>query len=208
MAETERIQMLDQTHNVNAIITALLDKTTPQREFVAFSHRLIRLVIEAGINFLDMEDHTVQTPTGHSFSGLKLVREPVGISIMRAGEAMEQGLRDSLFSIPMGHMLIQHDHDQRKGDPQIYFHHLPPGIDRKPILLLDPIIDSGATLLNALDILVQEGAVASNIIVLALFASSAGLQRITKRFPTIRIALAHTLENCQAIQFSKRYFGT
>lgn len=36
-----------------------------------------------------------------------------------AGEAMEQGLRESLLSIPMGHMLIQRDRDHPKKDPQV-----------------------------------------------------------------------------------------
>lgn len=200
--------MLEQTANTQAIVTLLLDKETSQRDFVQASRRLIRLVIEAGINFLDMEEHTVYTPTGHAFAGLKLVREPCAISIMRAGEAMEQGLRDSLLSIPMGHMLIQHDREKPSTDPQVYFHHLPGDIDKKPILLLDPIIDSGATIVNALELLSKEGVSDKNVVVLSLFASQAGIDRTLREFPNVRLALAQTIENCQAIQFSSRYFGT
>ncbi|EGD75993.1 hypothetical protein PTSG_00700 [Salpingoeca rosetta] len=208
MASDERVCVLEQTPNVEAIITALLDESTPQTEFVQFSRRVIRLVIEAGINFLDMEDHTVETPSGHPFQGLKLVQEPCGISIMRAGEAMEQGLRDSLQSINMGHMLIQRDRENPSSDPQIYFHHLPANIDKKPILLLDPIIDSGATIINALRILVKEGAEDKRIIILSVFASDAGIDRVLGSFPNVRIALARKMDNCQAVRFSKRYFGT
>eukprot|EP01147_Barroeca_monosierra_P005770 gene5770-7269_t len=206
--EDTQIHVLKKSPNVEAIITTLLNKCTSHRDFVAFSRRLIRLVIEAGINFLEMEDHAVETPSGQTFCGLKLVQEPCGISIMRAGEAMEQGLRESLLSIPMGHMLIQRDRDHPKKDPQIYFHHLPPQINKKPILLLDPIIDSGVTIVNALQILSREGARDSHIIIISLFASSSGLDRIVQEFPNVRVAVARLMDDCQSIAFSKRYFGT
>jgi uracil phosphoribosyltransferase len=58
------------------------------------------------------------------------------------GEAMEHGLRECLLSVRLGHILIQHsrDADRKKIDPQVYFSHLPPHIEARPVLLMDPIV--------------------------------------------------------------------
>lgn len=55
---------------------------------------------------------------------------------------MEHGLRECLLSVRLGHILIQHsrDADRKKIDPQVYFSHLPPHIEARPVLLMDPIV--------------------------------------------------------------------
>ena len=55
---------------------------------------------------------------------------------------MEHGLRECLLSVRLGHILIQHsrDADRKKVDPQVYFSHLPPHIEERPVLLMDPIV--------------------------------------------------------------------
>lgn len=48
----------------------------------------------SGLNHLPVKEHTVVTPTDCSFDGQAFEGRICGISIMRAGESMEQGLRD------------------------------------------------------------------------------------------------------------------
>jgi uracil phosphoribosyltransferase len=47
-----------------------------------------------GLNHLPVVDKTVVTPTGADYKGIAFEGRICGVSIMRAGEAMEQGLRD------------------------------------------------------------------------------------------------------------------
>jgi uracil phosphoribosyltransferase len=47
-----------------------------------------------GLNYLPVREKTVITPTGADFEGRAFEGKICGVSIMRAGEAMEQGLRD------------------------------------------------------------------------------------------------------------------
>lgn len=47
-----------------------------------------------GLNHLPVMSKTVETPTGAKYEGLDFEGRICGVSIMRAGEAMEQGLRE------------------------------------------------------------------------------------------------------------------
>lgn len=47
-----------------------------------------------GLNHLPVIDKIVQTPTGTDYQGIDFEGRICGVSIMRAGESMEQGLRD------------------------------------------------------------------------------------------------------------------
>ena len=47
------------------------------------------------------------TPNGEKYEGLAFQKGSCGVSIIRSGEAMEQGLRDCCRSIRIGKILIQ-----------------------------------------------------------------------------------------------------
>lgn len=62
-------------------------------EFIFYADRLIRLLIEEGLSYLEFQDKTVITPTGHEYKGLEVKSRICGVSMVRAGESMEAGLR-------------------------------------------------------------------------------------------------------------------
>lgn len=64
-----------------------------------------------GLNHLPVVDKTVKTPTGSEYNGIDFKGRICGVSIMRAGEAMEQGLRDCCRSVRIGKILIQRDEE-------------------------------------------------------------------------------------------------
>jgi uracil phosphoribosyltransferase len=47
-----------------------------------------------GLNHLPVIDKSITTPTGNDYEGIAFEGRICGVSIMRAGEAMEQGLRE------------------------------------------------------------------------------------------------------------------
>ncbi|KAF4531564.1 hypothetical protein B566_EDAN013568 [Ephemera danica] len=71
----------------------------------------IRLVIEESLNQLPFTPSTVVTPTGSCYEGSKYQKGNCGVSIVRSGEAMEQGLRDCCRSIRIGKILVESDAD-------------------------------------------------------------------------------------------------
>jgi len=205
------MRVLPRTDNVREIQTKIRDHSTTVNQFVFFTRRLIRLVVEFGLDAVDMIPMTVTTPTGEKYEGCRMSCEPCGVSIMRAGEAMEHGLRECLLSVRLGHILIQHAKDQserKKADPQVYFSHLPPNISQRPVLLMAPVVDSGASVLKAIAVLLDNGVKEENLVLLTLFVAPRGAARILSSFPKLTLVTSEIAPDCKDINFSERYFGT
>jgi hypothetical protein len=96
-----------QTKQLTALMTVIRDVKTGREDFVFFSDRIIRLLVEEALNHVSFVEKTVQTPTGSDFTGLGFTGRICGVSIMRAGESMEAGLRHCCRSVRIGKILIQ-----------------------------------------------------------------------------------------------------
>ncbi|KAL8181228.1 UNVERIFIED_CONTAM: hypothetical protein K2H54_050307 [Gekko kuhli] len=116
----------------------MLFRTASRGDFVFSADRLIRLVVEEGLNQLPYTECTVTTPTGYKYEGVKFEKGNCGVSIMRSGEAMEQGLRDCCRSIRIGKILIQSDEETQRA--KVYYAKFPPDIYRRKVLLMYPIL--------------------------------------------------------------------
>ena len=119
------------------------DTTTARADFIFYSNRIIRLLVEEGLNHLPVIEHTITTPVGRAYSGVKFQGKICGVSIMRAGEAMEQGLRDCCRSVRIGKILIQRDEETCK--PKLFYDKLPEDIADRWVLLLDPMFATGSS---------------------------------------------------------------
>jgi len=117
------------------------DKDTKRADFIFYSNRIIRLLVEEGLNHLPTVEHTITSPVGRTYQGLKFEGKICGVSIMRAGEAMEQGLRDCCRSVRIGKILIQRDEETAK--PKLFYEKLPEDIANRWVLLLDPMLATG-----------------------------------------------------------------
>ncbi|KAG5450236.1 Uracil phosphoribosyltransferase [Clonorchis sinensis] len=180
---------------------------TPRNEFIFYADRLIRLIVEEGLNQLPYEEVTVTTPTGHSFHGVKFLRGNCGVSVVRSGEAMERGLRDCCRSIRIGKILIQANNEDGSNDVKVYYAKLPPNISQRKILLMYPILGSGNTVLKALDVLRTYDVPIENVILLTLFVSPEGLRNVLVRNPVLRVVTSE-VHPVVPTHFGQRYFGT
>ena len=59
----ENVVELRPTKQIKALLALLRDQTTERDDFVFYSDRLIRLVIEEGLSLLPFEDVDITTPT-------------------------------------------------------------------------------------------------------------------------------------------------
>lgn len=99
------------------------------------------MLVEESLNHLPVVEQTVVTPVGQSYLGVRFQGQICGVSIMRAGEAMEQGLRDCCRSVRIGKILIQRDEETCQ--PKLFYEKLPEDIADRWVLLLDPMFATG-----------------------------------------------------------------
>lgn len=164
------------------------DRNTGRADFIFYSNRIIRLLVEEGLNHLPTESQEITTPVGRTYSGVKFEGKICGVSIMRAGESMEQGLRDCCRSVRIGKILIQRDEETSK--PKLYYDKLPEDISDRWVLLLDPMLATGGSALMAIDVLKSRGVPEEHILFLNLIASPEGAQNLADKFPKVRVVTA------------------
>ncbi|KAF2272306.1 uracil phosphoribosyltransferase [Westerdykella ornata] len=182
------VTILPSTPQLLSLLTMIRDKNTGRADFIFYSNRIIRLLVEEGLNHLPVVEHEVTTPVGRTYSGVKFEGKICGVSIMRAGESMEQGLRECCRSVRIGKILIQRDEETSK--PKLYYEKLPEDIADRWVLLLDPMLATGGSALMAVDVLKSKGVPEDRILFLNLIASPEGAVNFAERFPKVRVVTA------------------
>ncbi|EON96102.1 putative uracil phosphoribosyltransferase protein [Phaeoacremonium minimum UCRPA7] len=196
----DNVTVLPQTPQLIALLTTgeelmltpccsiIRDKNTERGDFIFYSNRIIRLLVEEGLNHLPTVEHTVTTPVGRAYDGLMFQGKICGVSIMRAGESMEQGLRDCCRSVRIGKILIQRD--EETAQPKLFYDKLPEDIASRWVLLLDPMFATGGSAIMAVDVLKSKGVPEERILFLNLIASPEGIKRFATKFPKLRVVTA------------------
>ncbi|WP_055478620.1 uracil phosphoribosyltransferase [Sphaerimonospora mesophila] len=208
------VHLLPQTKQLRALHTVIRDRNVGREDFVASSGRIIRQLIEAGLDLLPFDSCEVLTPVGRTYHGLRQTPGICGVSVARAGESMESELRAILPGVRIGKILIQRDKVTKL--PHLYYSALPADIDQRHVLLLDPMLATGGTALAALDVLLDRGVEEDNIVFINLLSAPEGIDAVRARHPNLRIvtsAIEERLnENAYMVpgigDFGDRYFGT
>ncbi|EGX92572.1 uracil phosphoribosyltransferase [Cordyceps militaris CM01] len=161
---------------------------TDRADFIFYSNRIIRLLVEEGLNHLPVIEHDITTPVGRVYNGLMFQGKICGVSIMRAGEAMEQGLRDCCRSVRIGKILIQRDEDTAQ--PKLFYDKLPEDIADRWVMLLDPMFATGGSAIMAVQVLKAKGVPEDRILFLNLIASPEGINNFVEKFPRLKVVTA------------------
>ncbi|KAG5120559.1 hypothetical protein JHK84_038899 [Glycine max] len=179
----------------------------------AFKFRPLDQVVEHGLGHLPFTEKQVITPTGSVYSGVDFCKRLCGVSIIRSGESMENALRACCKGIKIGKILIHREGDNGQ---QLIYEKLPNDISDRHVLLLDPILGTGNSAVQAISLLLKKGVPESNIIFLNLVSAPQGVHVVCKRFPRIKILTSEIEiglnEDFRVIpgmgEFGDRYFGT
>ncbi|XP_033740933.1 uracil phosphoribosyltransferase homolog [Pecten maximus] len=193
------------TDNVRELQTVLRSKLTSRGDFIFYADRLIRLVVEECLNQLPYRHCQVTTPTGQIYDGLRYEKGNCGVSIMRSGEAMEQGLRDCCRSIRIGKILIQSDEDTHEA--KVVYAKLPPDIAVRKVLLMYPIMGTGNTVIKAVNILKDHKVLEENIILMNLFTTPSAAKAVRNAFPEMNVFTSE-VHPVAPNHFGQKYFGT
>jgi len=176
---------LPQTAQLEALYTIIRNKETSRGDFIFYTDRVIRLLVEEGLNHLPVVPKTVETPTGAKYEGVSFEGRICGVSILRAGEAMEAGLREVCRSVRIGKILIQRDEETAKA--KLFYAKFPEDIATRYCLLLDPMLATGGSAIKAVEVLMEHGVPEQRIIFINLVAAPEGLKSFCGRFPSVRV---------------------
>jgi len=209
-----RVFVLKSSPQLKVLLTIIRDKNTKRNDFIFYADRLIRLLVEESLNLLPIRPKQITTLTGTKYNGQEFVGKICAVSIIRAGESMEQGIREVCKKIRIGKILVQRD--EKTHQPIHYYSKLPADIAKRYVLLADPMLATGGSACLAIEILKKRGIKEEKIIFLNLFSCPEGLKKVMTQFPKIRLITAvidkGLNKNAYIIpglgDFGDRYFGT
>uniref|UniRef100_A0A0N4Z9B3 Uracil phosphoribosyltransferase homolog n=1 Tax=Parastrongyloides trichosuri TaxID=131310 RepID=A0A0N4Z9B3_PARTI len=191
---------LEKTNQVVELQTILRDRETTNSDFVFHADRLMRLVIEEGLNCLSYKEVIVKTPTGRYYKGLDFKKGNCAISLCRSGECMETAMRQCCRSMRIGTILIS------EKEQKVLYSSFPPDIQNRQVLLCSSILGTCDTVIKALKLLIQCGVKESNIVLISVFSTAKALVEIVKEFSHIRIITSDI--GYVPFNFAQKYFGT
>ncbi|QLQ79634.1 hypothetical protein HG537_0C02810 [Torulaspora globosa] len=201
----KNVRLLPQTNQLLGLYTIIRDKNTTRPNFIFYADRIIRLLVEEGLNYLPVEPCVVETDTNEKFEGCSFLGKICGVSIVRAGESMEQGLRDCCRSVRIGKILIQRD--EETAQPKLFFEKLPTDIANRYVFLLDPMLATGGSAIMATDVLIKRGVKPERIFFLNLICSKEGVDRYHAAFPDVTIVTGAIDEGLDENRYLKPGLG-
>ncbi|XP_052685835.1 uridine-cytidine kinase-like 1 isoform X2 [Crassostrea angulata] len=211
----DSLYVLEQTPQVQGLHTFIRNRETPRDEFIFYSKRLMRLLFEYALSMLPHKAVIVETPQGIQYEGRRLDASKIcGVSILRAGETMEQALCEVCKDIRLGKILIQTNLDT--GEPELHYLRLPKDIKESHVMLMDATVATGAAAMMAIRVLLDHDVPEKNITLLSLLMAESGVHSVAYAFPKVKIVTTavdkevneqfHILPGIG--NFGDRYFGT
>lgn len=209
------------------------DSKTDTENFRSAADVLIQEIIMLALSTLKFKENNVSTPTGQIFSGVSLNSALTNnlhcVSILRAGESMEYPLMKLVKNIKIGKLLIQRNEVDKEKKAQLFYTKLPflthshdlsekekEKMSKLEILLLDPMLASGSSVILAIRELVKHGITEEQITFVNVVSCPEGLNNLMKAFPKIKVVtgmIDAALNESKYIlpglgDFGDRYFGT
>ena len=167
-------------------LTILRDRSTATRDFKQLVNEIAMLMAYEVTKDLSVEAVEVETPLermrGARVSGKKLVLVP----ILRAGLGMVEGIAQLIPSARVGHIGIYREHDTL--EPVDYYFKIPSDEDARDFFLLDPMLATGGSAVDAVSALKHAGA--QRIRFLCLVAAPEGVRRMLQAHPDVLIFAA------------------
>ena len=108
------------------------------------------------------------------------------VPILRAGTGMLDGIINVIPNAKIGHIGMYRDEETLK--PNVYFFKVPKDIDKREVIILDPMLATGGSGLDAIELLKKEGV--TKIKFLCIIAAPEGIERIEKEHPDVQIYCA------------------
>jgi uracil phosphoribosyltransferase len=169
---------------VKHILTRLRDASTEPAQFRALARQLTLLLAVEATRDLPVREHTVQTPL-ETTQGHSLAQPIVAVPILRAGLGMLEAITELFTEVRVGYIGLERD--EATAIARAYYCKLPP-IGASRVLLLDPMLATGGSAAQAVEVLLKAGA--QDIVHVCVVAAPEGVRLLNERFPKVRIVAA------------------
>ncbi len=167
-------------------LTIMRNKKTPSKDFRQLLDEISMLMGYEITRNLPLEEIEIETPIQRAkfkrIAGKKLAIVP----ILRAGLGMVDGLLRLVPVARVGHIGLYRDPDTH--EPVEYYCKMPPDIDKRLVIVVDPMLATGGSAQDAITMVKARGA--KNILLMCLVAAPEGVKKVQDAHPDVDIYCA------------------
>jgi len=192
-------------------LTILRDKNTGIEDFRRHAAIVSQIMIMEATKDVPMHEKTVETPLTTT-QGHSIQESIVFVPVLRAGVSMLFPAKEFLPFAPVGFVGLERD--ETTAIAREYYKKLPKSLKGKRILILDPMLATGGSLVDTISALENRDTLSINVV--CIVAAPEGIELLYQKYPEVKIYTAavdsHLNEQKFIVpglgDFGDRYFGT
>ena len=193
-------------------LTILRNKRTKNSLFRQTMNEISYLIAAEVLKYVKFKKISIQTPIKKT-TGKNLSQAIVIVPILRAGLGLVEGFVRLLPDAEKGHIGLYRDEQTYK--PVEYLCKLPK-IKNKMFIVLDPMLATGNSCVEAINLLKKSGIAVNNILLVSLLAAPEGIKNVKKAHKGLKLftcSIDHGLNKNKFIvpglgDAGDRYMGT
>ena len=167
-------------------LSILREKSTSVKEFRELISEIAMLMCYEATRDLPLEEIEIETPVAKAkvkhIAGKKLAIVP----ILRAGLGMVDGMVSMMPNVKVGHIGLFRDPETL--EPVKYYFKMPPDIDERDVIVVDPMLATGGSASAALQFLKDDGV--KHIKLMCIIGAPEGVKRMQEDHPDVDIFVA------------------
>ena len=167
-------------------VSHLRDRNTGTKEFKELVSELAMLLCYEATRDLPTEEVEIETPVAIAKTRVLSGRKLALVPILRAGLGMVDGMLTLLPAAKVGHIGLYRNEETL--EPVEYYCKLPSDIAERDVMVLDPMLATGGSAVDAIAQIKKRGA--KSIKFLAIIAAPEGLERLHTTHPDVDIYVA------------------
>jgi len=167
---------------VQDILLSLRDINTEPDAFRRLAVRVSVLLAAEALRELPSRADTVQTPIAEA-TGQRVAADVVVVAVLRAGLGMLDAVLELVPGARVGHIGLQRD--ESTAIASRYYAKLPPRLADSHVLMIDPMLATGGSAVDAVTLLKEAGA--RRIQILCIVAAPEGVAHVERHHPDVDI---------------------
>ncbi len=167
-------------------LSILREKSTSVKEFRELVSEIAMLMCYEATRDLPLEEVEIETPVAKAkvkrISGKKLAIVP----ILRAGLGMVDGMVSMMPNVKVGHIGLFRDPETL--EPVKYYYKMPPDIEERDVIVVDPMLATGGSASAAIQFLKDDGV--KHIKLMCIIGAPEGVKRMQEDHPDVDVFVA------------------
>ena len=190
---------MDRFSNVNILdhplirhkLAIIRNKDTDTKQFREIIKELATLMAYESFKDVPTQEVVVETPLETTTQTVVKENSIAIVPILRAGLGMVDGILSLFPAAKVGHIGLYRDEETL--EPQEYYCKLPSGIEEKVVMVVDPMLATGGSAVDAIKMLKKRGC--KKIKLMSIIAAPEGVEKVASAHPDVEIFVS-TLDRC------------